>query len=99
MNNNGNCDVCSGNPRNNMDMRRQRPTMYERYPQNHMMPRMQSSCEGCRRTNDELKGMPLAMGYVPWQNYSCTYEPAEAMHAGTIFPELDKPFLGRKGYR
>ena len=55
--------------------------------------------EDCRRIRDELKGMPLAMGYVPWQNFECTYEPAQGLHAGTIFPELDKPFYGRRGYR
>ena len=43
--------------------------------------------------------MPLAMGYVPWQNFECTYEPAQALKAGTIFPELDKPFYGRRGVR
>ena len=99
MNNIGNCDVCSGNQRNQIDMRRQRQIMYEKYPQNHMMPRMQSGCDSCKRTNDELKGMPLAMGYVPWQTYSCVYEPAEALRTGTIFPELDKPFYGRRGMR
>ncbi|MBR3811476.1 MAG: spore coat associated protein CotJA [Agathobacter sp.] len=46
-----------------------------------------------------LYGVPLAMGYVPWQSFECTYEPAQALQAGTIFPELDKPFYGRRGVR
>lgn len=123
MGNNGNCDVCAGNSRNAMDMRRQKAAMYERYAQTQMMPRTQPNCEmcgntravngcdacgntrsgnnreDCKRTRDELKGMPLAMGYVPWQIFECTYEPAQGLHAGTIFPELDKPFYGRRGYR
>lgn len=126
MGNNGNCDVCSGNQRNQMDMRRQKAMMYEnRYTNNQMMPRTQVGCDSCgiaRNMNngcdscentrmmhphddcgnsrrDELRGMPIAMGYVPWQNFGCTYEPMEGLHAGTIFPELDKPFYGRRGMR
>ena len=36
--------------------------------------------------------MALTMAYVPWQQFSETYEPAKALRQGTIFPELDKPF-------
>jgi hypothetical protein len=39
----------------------------------------------------------LAMGYVPWQQFSRAYEPQKALKTGTIFPELDKPFLGAGG--
>ena len=111
MGNNGNCDVCAGNNRNHMDMRRQKANMYEHYMNNQMMPRSQggcntcgnarvmNDCDDCRKTRDELKGMPIAMGYVPWQTFECTYEPAQGLHAGTIFPELDKPLYGRRGMR
>ena len=65
-----------------------------------VQPRMKDCCDNdCSRGRDMLYGMPLAMGYVPWQNYECTYEPAQALKAGTIFPELDKPFYGRRGVR
>ena len=33
---------------------------------------------------------PLAMAYVPWQHFTQMYENLE------IFPELDKPFTGRR---
>ena len=139
MGNNGNCDVCSSNQRNQMDMRRQKAMMYEnRYANNQMMPRVQAGCDnygtsrmmnnGCdvcetaRNMNnkcdscgaagmmhqhddcsnarrDELRGIPLAMAYVPWQNFGCTYEAMEGLQTGTIFPELDKPFYGRRGIR
>ena len=140
MGNNGNCDTCAGNnARNQMDMRRQKAMMYDRYAHGQMMPRTQNSCDPCgnvrtqnscdpcgnARTqnacdtcgnvrtqnscdscgngragrHDELRGMPLAMGYVPWQNFECTYEPMQGLRAGTIFPELDKPFYGRRGMR
>jgi len=48
---------------------------------------------------DPLAGMPLAMAYVPWQCWNETYKPAEGWHRGTIFPELDLPFLGAGGDR
>ncbi|MDE5680676.1 MAG: spore coat associated protein CotJA, partial [Lachnospiraceae bacterium] len=35
--------------------------------------------------------------YVPWQHLSQIYENLEeAFQVGTIFPELDKPFTGRR---
>ena len=39
----------------------------------------------------------LAMAYVPWQHFTKMYENLEkGYQAGTIFPELDKPFTGRR---
>jgi hypothetical protein len=37
---------------------------------------------------------PVAMAYVPWQNWNTVYDPEQGLHAGTIFPELNQPFLG-----
>ncbi len=37
---------------------------------------------------------PLAMAYVPWQQWNNTYDLDRALMVGTIFPELDKPFCG-----
>lgn len=48
---------------------------------------------------DGCAGMPIAMAYVPWQHFHKSYEPQKALMAGTIFPELDKPFTGRNGGR
>jgi hypothetical protein len=40
---------------------------------------------------------PLAMAYVmPQPQISNTYPAAEAVRKGTLFPELDKPFTGRR---
>lgn len=41
----------------------------------------------------------LAMAYVPMQHFKNVYELDEALQVGTIFPELNKPFLGWKGGR
>ena len=55
-----------------------------------------ASCPGNIRTGSDYV---LAMAYVPWQQFSTVYEPDRALSAGTIFPELDKPFLVAKGGR
>lgn len=34
----------------------------------------------------------VGMAYVPWQYFTSVYETDKALEAGTIFPELDKPF-------
>lgn len=38
----------------------------------------------------------LAMAYVPYQQWGRTYEPSVGFQRGTIFPDLDKPFLGEE---
>lgn len=49
---------------------------------------------GGTRPMDCVSGCPLAMAYVPWQQWTTTYDMEEGFSAGTIFPELDLPFLG-----
>lgn len=41
--------------------------------------------------------MPIAMAYVPWQQFKHTFDLEKAIEIGTIFPELDKPFTGKGG--
>ena len=36
---------------------------------------------------------PIAMAYVPFQYFEEEYEPYVAFQKGTLFPELDKPFM------
>lgn len=43
-----------------------------------------------------LHHYPPAMAYVPWQDFGNLYELEKAFEIGTIFPELDKPFIGRR---
>ena len=40
--------------------------------------------------------LSLAMAFVPVQSFDTPYEPALALSRGTIFPALDKPFLGEE---
>ena len=40
--------------------------------------------------------MPVAMAYVPYQSWTKVYEPSVGLYRGTIFEELDKPFIGER---
>lgn len=40
------------------------------------------------------KNTPLAMAYVPFQQWNQVYDDSEALCKGTLFPELDLPFTG-----
>ncbi|MDO5411710.1 MAG: spore coat associated protein CotJA [Lachnospiraceae bacterium] len=35
----------------------------------------------------------VAMAYVPWQKFGETLDPAKGMRIGTIFPEMNRPFM------
>lgn len=39
----------------------------------------------------------LAMAYIPWQAWRNIIDTEKAFHCGTIFCELNKPFLGNGG--
>lgn len=40
--------------------------------------------------------LKLAQAYVPLQKYVSIYPPEEAIKKGTVFPELDMPYVGEK---
>ena len=46
--------------------------------------------------DDPLSNMAIAMAYVPWQVWRNLYDMDKALKVGTIFEDLDKPFLGRR---
>ncbi|HKM03648.1 MAG TPA: spore coat associated protein CotJA [Lachnospiraceae bacterium] len=49
------------------------------------------------RFEEHFDHFPVAMAYVPWQNMDKIYENLdEAFMIGTIFPELNQPFTGRR---
>lgn len=59
---------------------------------------MPKSCKpDCDHKDDPLNGMALAMAYVPWQHWNCPYDVEKALCRGTIFEDLDKPFLPKGG--
>ena len=46
-----------------------------------------------------VRDCPLAMAYVPMQRWRALCAPEDGFPHGTIFEELDKPFLGKAGCR
>ena len=60
-------------------------------------PRGDGQTVTCQPTLGPSPELSLAMAYVPWQHFTQMYENLEkGYRAGTIFPELDKPFTGRR---
>ncbi len=47
--------------------------------------------------NMALDTLSLAMGYVPMQRFGKTFDLRTGLQAGTIFPDLHKPFCGKGG--
>lgn len=79
---------------------------YRYYPQDSMrrgscgcgQTQPQAPCSGKAGT-DPLQGMPVAMAYVPWQEWGGLYDPRQGFCCGTIFEDLNKPFQGTGGCR
>lgn len=85
-----------------MDRYRTNCAGYMRMPS---APKSAKPAESCRRVDhkdniyhhaDEL---PLTMAYVPMQKFNTTFPLGKALHVGTIFPELCKPFVGKRGIK
>ena len=49
------------------------------------------------RNGSQDSELSLAMSYIPVQTLKNTYSMPNALRAGTLFPELDKPFLAAQG--
>ena len=67
--------------------------MYKDFEQ--IMDMENIDCENSIMPNNCIDNMPLAMSYVPMQKWNKAYSNDVALQRGTIFPELDLPFLSR----
>lgn len=72
-------------------------TPYDSFPQTSFTQpggmRCTSTAPGCLEQQ-----FPVAMAYVPWQQWQTTYAPERGLLQGTIFPDLDLEFnYGRCG--
>lgn len=57
-------------------------------------------CSDMRQQDAPCTCTPLpAMVFIPVQYLECVYEPEYGFNRGTIFPELDKPWLVGGGCR
>ncbi len=93
-----NCNMnsdCGREPRMPHRSNAYTPGMNQR-PMANRMPAPRR-CPASMDKADPLADMAIAMAYVPWQFMHETYEPDKALQCGTIFPELNKPFLGKGG--
>ena len=64
----------------------------QNYRDNIMQYRANRQMAPCCEKKDALEGMPLAMAYVPWQQWKNPYGPERGLAQGTIFSELDLAF-------
>lgn len=57
---------------------------------------MYNNFSNCNSNTEKnvIDSMPIGMAYVPWQIFTDIYTPEKALTRGTIFSQLDKPFLG-----
>ena len=63
----------------------------------------QSDC-GCQMNKNQgcgwgLKNYPLAMVYSPLQEFENLFDTELALEKGTLFSELDLPFMGESVYK
>lgn len=68
------------------------PVPYQAAVMGAQQPAMPSAL-GAPMRDDPLSCMPIAMAYVPWQKWKQTYSLEQGLNRGTIFPELDLPFV------
>lgn len=98
----GNCARSYGNAQNSCQPLRESANRPQR--EAACQPQRESSCQekeivccNDKGSYDELRGMPLAMAYVPWQKWCNIYEADKGFCHGTIFKELNMPFRGIGG--
>jgi hypothetical protein len=55
---------------------------------------LETGCSMHPENDQPMENMPVVgMAYVPMQHLKTMYEPMDGFVIGTIFPELDKPWL------
>ena len=64
------------------------------------VPTAKAGAEICCTLDSSMSAFPaetpVGMAYVPYQKWKNVYEPSVALVRGTVFEDLDKPFLGEK---
>ncbi len=63
------------------------------------MPQRGPMCTQPSPVCENIPAYPIAMAYVPVQIFQSTYDLNQSLNAGTIFPELHKPFCGKRCMR
>ncbi len=88
------------------EMMGNQPCLCRPAPRNQRTPatpcsscRMPSASSGDSEMYAHVDEMQIAMAYVPCQKFSTTYDLNYALNVGTVFPDLCKPFCGKRGGR
>ena len=84
------------------DCREQMQETYCRYPSkrsNDISCRMPGTASREPELYEHADRLVPAMAYVPCQKFSRAYDLDYALQAGTVFPELCRPFCGKRGVR
>ena len=63
------------------------------------LPTQPSMGNVCENVCENISAFPIAMAYVPVQTFQTTYDLNRSLEVGTIFPELHKPFCGKRCVR
>lgn len=53
--------------------------------------------DACHKNDACLSALPIGMAYIPWQSFRDLYDPHMGLDRGTLFKELDYPFMGKRG--
>lgn len=61
--------------------------------------RMRGTSSRDKEMYEHVDHMEPAMAYVPCQKFTDTYDLCYALSVGTIFPQLCRPFCGKRGVR
>ena len=59
--------------------------------------RKTDTCDMTIEVSPLPKNPVVGMAYVPFQQFGALYSAEKGFSAGTVFPDLDKPFLGKRG--
>lgn len=51
--------------------------------------------DSCNQATAPVDSMMVAMAYVPWQQWGDTFDYEKSLMYGTIFEDLNKPWMGR----
>ena len=62
-----------------------------------MESRKTDTCDMTIEVSPLPKNPVVGMAYVPFQQFGALYSAEKGFSAGTVFPDLDKPFLGKRG--
>lgn len=95
-------DGCGGmnqtrNNYSNMNQRRNNENMNRSNNNCGCMRDMQKDecVGGCDRGTEHVDHMMPGMGFVPWQKWEDVYCIDDGLENGTIFGQLNKPYIGR----